>query len=358
MRRSNFAAFVAVGVTTVLAMAGSGGGPAEALPGENGKIAYTHSDGESTDIYVMNADGTDQVNLTNHPADDIAAAWSPDGSKIAFASTRDGDDLEIYVMNADGSDPRQLTDNDALDCCARWSPDGSQLVFHSDLTGDLDVFVMRADGSGQTNLTNAPSFDAYADWSPDGAQIAFQSDRSGVAQAFLIDATGGVATQLSEGEAWEPMWSPDGARILFTQYLGNRPDGTSVFDIHIMNADGTEQRSLTSAALVDGVSYGNASWSPDGASVLYSSGTSDAGGIFVMSPDGSGRTALIEGAIAADGSNYDADWQPVPPGGGQPPPAVDDDGGNTTMWVVLAIAGGAAVVALAGGVVALRMRRR
>ena len=88
---------------TLVTVAGAAVGTAQAaFPGTNGKIAFESNRDGNEEIYVMNADGTNQTNLTNNAARDYVPAWSPDGSKIAFGSTRDGND-EIYVMNADGS---------------------------------------------------------------------------------------------------------------------------------------------------------------------------------------------------------------------------------------------------------------
>jgi TolB protein len=89
-----------------------GGSPAEAFPGSNGKIAFdTHRDGNE-EIYVINADGSGLTNITNNPADDSSARWSPDGTKIAFTSSRSGGINpvnDVFVMNADGSNPINLT---------------------------------------------------------------------------------------------------------------------------------------------------------------------------------------------------------------------------------------------------------
>jgi dipeptidyl aminopeptidase/acylaminoacyl peptidase len=144
------------------------------------KIAF----GADSDIYVMNPDGTGQINLTHNGVSDSGPVWSPDGRKIAFSSDRDFNlpfDLDaedeyaaIYVINADGTDPTRLTDAVAFDWRPVWSPDGTKIAFHG---GDSDIYVMNADGTDPTPLTNGPAVNWYPAWSPDGARIAFQSTR-------------------------------------------------------------------------------------------------------------------------------------------------------------------------------------
>src|SRR5207247_2169605 len=95
-----------------------------AFPGLNGKIVFVSDrDGGNLEIYVMNADGSNQTRLTNNPAVDREPAWSPDGTQIVFWSNRDGD-REIYKMNADGSSQTRLTYNSASDRSPSWTSDG------------------------------------------------------------------------------------------------------------------------------------------------------------------------------------------------------------------------------------------
>ena len=126
----------------------------------------------------MNTDGSNQTRLTDNPAFDGCLSWSPDGKKIAFASRRDGNseifygNSEIYVMNADGSNQTRLTNNPSFDMAPCWSPDGKKIAFYS-LRNDVppekderlwyemnaEIYVMNADGSEQKNITNNPAYD-------------------------------------------------------------------------------------------------------------------------------------------------------------------------------------------------------
>jgi len=108
----------------------------------------------------MHADGTLPVNLTNNPALDALANWSPDGSKIAFDTDRDGN-FEVYLMNPDGTGLVDLTNSGTNEAFPAWSPDGSKIAFGTDRDGNDEVYVMNADGTGSVNLTHNPAFDGY-----------------------------------------------------------------------------------------------------------------------------------------------------------------------------------------------------
>jgi TolB protein len=129
-----------------------------------GKIAFeSDRDGGSGEIYVMNADGSNQTRLTNDEGS--SACFSSDGTMIAFSSVRDGD-FEIYVMNADGSNQIRLTNNPAWNAEPCFSPDGTMIAFTSYYQGMVEIFVMNADGSNQTRLTNNPAMDMAPSWGP------------------------------------------------------------------------------------------------------------------------------------------------------------------------------------------------
>ena len=138
-------------------------------------VFQTNRDG-NTEIYKMNADGSEQTNLSRHPAADANADWSPDGTRIAWDSARSGN-REIWTMDPFGNNLVQLTNFPGEDSGPRWSPDGSQIAFQRNVAGNFDIFVMNADGTNVRNLTNHPNRETFAAWSPDGTEIAFTSYR-------------------------------------------------------------------------------------------------------------------------------------------------------------------------------------
>ena len=306
-----FFVFLALLVEPRLAIAAS--------PGVNGKIVFQSDRDGNFEIYVMNADGTGQDNLTNDPAQDTTPVWSPDGSKIAFSSNRDGND-QIYLMNADGTSPIRLTNSLATDVFPRWSPDGSKIAFASfSLTAlNYDIWVMNTDGTGQTNLTNHPAADLEPVWSPDGSKIAFRTKRDGNFEIYVMNADGSAPTNVSNHPSWDesPDWSPDGLRILFASFR----DGFS--EIWVMNADGTDPTALTASPRGDGMP----AWSPDGSRIAFVSFRDFNDEIYVMNADGTDATRLTNNAAPGSLIPYDwyPGWQPLAPTGEVPrAPAVE-----------------------------------
>jgi dipeptidyl aminopeptidase/acylaminoacyl peptidase len=138
---------------------------------------------EQDDIFVMDANGENATNITQTDANERDPAWSPDGAKIAFAGVRNGGE-EILTMDPDGENEEILTGDgsDAFDRAPDWSPDGTKVVFQkeSQVGGCCDppeIWAVNRDGSGDTKLTNDPSNDTGPSWSPDGSEITFSSDR-------------------------------------------------------------------------------------------------------------------------------------------------------------------------------------
>jgi Tol biopolymer transport system component len=188
-------------------------------------------------IYVIGADGTGVLALTSDTLGNIQPAWSPDGTKIAFATKRDGN-YEIYTMDTGGGNLLRLTNDPGEDGQPAWSPDGSKIAFASDRSGNADLYVMNAaDGSNVVDLTSNAATDLGPAWSPDGTKIAFSSDRSGQSEIWVMDANGANPVRRSGGRAPAelPAWSPTGDRLAYD----------SDADIWLIFADGTGAQRIT-----------------------------------------------------------------------------------------------------------------
>ena len=134
--------------------------------GTGKQITFISFIDETSDISVINADGTGERNLTNSAAPDGTPAFSPDGSKIAFLSVVDGH-YEIFVMNSVGSELKRLTNDTVSNSSPSWSPDGEKIIFHRGTEyDDTEIYIMNADGSNKKRLTHNANYDGLSDWSP------------------------------------------------------------------------------------------------------------------------------------------------------------------------------------------------
>jgi Tol biopolymer transport system component len=301
--------------------------PANPSPGPAAKIAFNSDRNGDTEIYVMNADGSGQTNVSHGPGDITDGAWSPDGSRIAFTSDRGGN-RDIYVVNADGSGLTNVS-NDPCgafllgwypDGLAGWSPDGSRIAFASGLTygggsnpppgvGDCvsTIKVVNADGSGLTNLTNGLAAYSFGAWSPDSSRIAFASRRGGNWDVYVVNADGSGLTDLSNNPGYDsgPAWSPDSSRVSFISECKTVGGKLGLYEV---NADGSGLTYLglppydpiggfSGCAPTYGVpspSVAYASYAPDGARDALQVGLGNGKGeeIYVVNADGSGLTRL------------------------------------------------------------------
>lgn len=223
-------------------------GPAWSPDGS--KIAFYSARG----LMVMDADGSHQKRLAKQAGERLSApSWSPEGTKIAFISARDGN-AEVYVIDADGSNPVNLTQHPGQDHEVAWSPDGTKIAFTSRRDSNAEIYVMNADGSQPIRLTHEPGSDYSPSWSPDSKQIAFTSDRDGGLDIYVMNVDGSNVKRITTGGvSWFPVWSPDGLKIAYNS-LSHGWD-----DIFVMDSDGSDI-----VHLVDHVQEDDfPAWSPD-----------------------------------------------------------------------------------------------
>lgn len=262
------------------------------------KIAFVSNRDGNSKIYVMNADGSDQRNLTNNAAGDFEPVWSPDGTRIAFSRYTSGnDDDEIYVMDADGSNLINLTnDESTTDLSPTWSPDGTKIAYARKeyTSGYEEIYVMDADGRNLINLTNSESVgDREPAWSPDGSKIAFVSIPDDP-EIYVMNVDGSNLVQLTNSGSGtgsfgngSPEWSPDGSKIAYSHYEGDTI-ANHRYAIYVMNADGSNQTSLTTNASSDS----SPTWSSDGKRIAFASYRDGNSDIYIMNADGTNQTRL------------------------------------------------------------------
>jgi Tol biopolymer transport system component len=278
------------------------------FPGTNGKFLF--DSGLDGGLWTANLDGTGIVSLVpGNNSQNGDAAWSPfGGEKIVFKSDRFGvpatygPTTDIFVVNADGSGLTRLTTTTSYQTQPSWSPDGSKIVFTSYRDGDPNIYVMNVDGSGLTQLTNNAAVDEWPSWSPNGAKIVFRSQRNGQDDLYLMDPDGQNQTRLTTDPSTEfqPTWSPDGLKIAFC----SQRDGNE--EIYMINADGTNETRITNNSFSDQTPE----WSPDGTLLAFGSSRSGKWSIWTMNVDGTNQTLRVAQGTSNIGgaSGY---WQSI-----------------------------------------------
>ncbi len=291
------AQLLAVSIGLALAVGGCGGGgsappPPPPPPGEVTPLAFvSHRDGDN-EIYLMKADGTGLVNVTNDPDNnDRFPAWSPDRTRIAYASDKDGDD-EIYVVNAATGAVMQVTNNSDSDVSPCWSPDGTKIAYVQTIAGDdWLIHVVNADGSGPSGPL-AGGVDPA--WSPDGTKIAgtLVSQSPYDLEIYVMNASGGGRTNLTDsgGASFGPAWSPNGTEIAF---FSRSPAGSNAI-LKMSSAGGSIRWLADVGDVPDG--FAAPCWSPDGSKIVFSPKVGDDYQIHIMNADGTGRAVLLADA--------------------------------------------------------------
>ncbi|HSL43565.1 MAG TPA: hypothetical protein VK897_09050 [Anaerolineales bacterium] len=203
-------------------------------------VLFSSRQSGTFEIYSIDINGNGLKQLTNGIGALYAPELSPDGSKIVFTSHGNG----IWVMNADGSDPHAITFKDDID--PTWSPDGSMIAFASSRAGERQLFVASANGNRVEQVTDLSNMGGRSTWSPDGKRLAFYRGPTGDRNIYTINISGSGLDKLTNGgDNLGPSWSPDGDWIAFTSFR----DGNN--EIYIVRPNGRNETRLTNSPISD-----------------------------------------------------------------------------------------------------------
>ena len=297
--------------------------------GVNGPVIYHKVGGFGTEIFKL--DGGLETQLTSSaPGAAVNSDWSPDGERIAFDSDRDGLSVNLYAMDADGGNVVPLISDDGFDGFPSWSPDGSRIAWDHEgesYPATQGIWTMSADGADRVQVTTPPQpgieYDSEPAYSPDGSRIAFTRyrgtcrfpNRERFVSAACTSAIHLVRTDgsgLRRLTAWghgvaSPDWSPDGSSIAF--HRGDDGAQGGKLDVYVMDADGSDERPLTSTppfTYGPRVAAGNPVYSPDGRRIMFTQWFADRQPqIAVMDADGTNVEAVTD---EPDLRHNEADW--------------------------------------------------
>ena len=282
------------------------------------KILFTSERDVNYEIYMMNPDGSEQVNLTQHPADDLQAAWSPTGEQILFVSDRQGTRVrDLYLMDPDGSNVRRVFKRKiaAWRGRATWSPDGKQFAYEYEDWDRLE-FGLYLGTFGEADAEHIGNHSSPA-WSPGSSEIAcYLSHQFGTRLTFINVHTREEEQPLPDKALlWQfgPCWSAAGDKLAIS---GNRHPLPVILDrelhnawkdkqtIFIVNRDGTGLRQLVDEA---GPHAEFPALSPDGSEVVYTQEINRQLQIFKIDINSRVRTQLTHGGIVFQ-ANAGGDW--------------------------------------------------
>jgi TolB protein len=297
---------------TLISSDGTPGPAANGASSHTGEIAFASDQSGPYQIYVVGEDGSNLRQLTFGADDHTGPIWSPDGKSLAYFQTRPfvhGHGMftgppdawppaSIYVMNADGSNQRNLTPTPSREFRnPTWSPDGKQIVVECSRdrndVGNGQICVLNVDGSGVRHIAPADITMEVPVWSPDGRWIAVLGQRLGSqASGVYLVSPDGSDSRLVSSAADAPVdlaWSPDGSKLEFTQRWW--ANGAARGKITIMNVNGASRRDLDIGDFVpNGIQ-----WSPNGARLLVvaSAPLSSRSEVDVINADGSGLRKIV-----------------------------------------------------------------
>jgi len=268
----------------------------------SGRIAFVGNQGGSWQLYTMNPDASDIVQVSNLPATDFeywSPDFSPDGTRLTFCygpSVETGP-IEIYAINVDGTGMVQLTSDGLFDCSPRWSPDGSHILFsRAKPDGSGALSTMRPDGSQVHDLYDACFAPVQSAYTEDGRHILFNSSQAGyVSVIWVMNLEGANQVPLTPPALRAGgLSAPSNGRIVFDDNNNNAAVVPNA--LFTMNVDGTDIVPVTQPA---GSTHDvSAAYSPDGSRIVFASDRLSSDGsldLFIMKADGSDMHRILTG---------------------------------------------------------------
>ncbi len=268
-----------------------------------GVILFTQGKQRASDLFRINADGTNAAKIFEADFAINYIAISPASDKIALsklAAERVNFAKDIWIINTDGTGKTQLTNfNKRTALIPVWSKNGSKIYFMSNkpaknepMKHEFDIFSMNSDGKEIKEHINFKIDVDKVFWSPDQTRIAFISEKSGSPQLYIANADGSKIVQLTSDKSdkiFSVSWSPNGKKILF-----GRGDSFQGGNFYLINRDGSGLRKITKNRT------GYANWSPDGSEIIYEVTPYNKNGIYIMNSDGSNKHSISPDSIYFD----------------------------------------------------------
>ena len=282
------------------------------------KILFTSSRDGNYEVYMMNPDGSEQINLTQHRANDLNAVWSPTGDQILFVSDRDGGIRDLYLMDPSGSNIRRVftRKRKSYRDSPTWSPDGKQIAYtHLNWNGvKFHIYITTLRGQKEERVAEG----RHPTWSPDGTKIAYMSYSGDTCRIVLIDIHTRRQKHLLPRNAtsWQnhPFWSATGSKLAFSWNKNPLPrllpgdhfppvwlDKETIYSV---NRDGTDLRELFNEA---GSRAQYPVLSPNGKELLYTQEIKGRLQIFKLDVHSATRTQLTNVGRVFD-ANFGGDW--------------------------------------------------
>lgn len=287
---------------------------------EAGPVGSSAGSNVEYQVFAMNIDGTDLLQLTHRsaafPAGIEAPAWSPDGSSVAFDGVADDGHIHIFAVNADGTGLTQITSGDGEEIDASWSPDGTRLAVETQRSPSEPTGIAIVDvATGDIRMITENPFDgddAKPTWSPDGTRIAFarsRGEQKRPSAVFVMDADGSSLQRITPRglNAYRPAWSPDGTQIIFN--TNDTSERIQDAEIYIVASDGSGLRRLTHEKYASAF---RPTWSPDGEWILFTRFTfpgqlTKSFDLYVMRPDGTDVRPVTSTPDVAENAGV---WRP------------------------------------------------